>query len=141
MVIGFRVAVVGKSRNLHPIVRDEVYRIVGEGLRNAFRHSNAKRIEVEILYDERRLRVLVRDDGKGIDPKCLSDDRRGGHYGLRGMRERAKLIGGQLTVWSELNSGTEVELSIPAAGAYTTSSERPRFWFAKKGSRRQSVDE
>jgi signal transduction histidine kinase len=80
----FRVAVVGESRNLHPIVRDEVYRIVGEGLRNAFRHANAKRIEVDILYDERRLRVLVRDDGKGIDPKCLSDDRREGHYGLRG---------------------------------------------------------
>ena len=132
MVIGFRVAVVGKSRNLHPIVRDEVYRIVGEGLRNAFRHANAKRIEVEILYDERRLRVLVRDDGKGIDPKCLSDDRRVGHYGLRGMRERAKLIGGQLTVGSELDTGTEVELNIPAARAYTASPEEHGSRFVEK---------
>ena len=79
----------------------------------------AQHIEVEIHYDERQLRVRVRDDGKGIDPKLMSDDgHREGHFGLRGMRERAKLIGGKLTVWSELDSGTEVELSIPAARAY-----------------------
>ncbi len=107
-------------RDLHPILRDEVYRITGESIRNAFRHADAKQIEVEIHYDDRRLRVRVRDDGKGIDPKLLSDDGREGHFGLRGMRERAKLIGGKLTVWSELDAGTELELSIPAARAYTT---------------------
>ena len=69
---------------------------------------------MEIHYDERQIRLRVRDDGKGIDPKLLSDDGREGHFGLRGMRERAKLIGGKLTVWSELDAGTEVELSIPA---------------------------
>ena len=128
----FRVAVEGRPRNLHPIVRDEVFRIAGEGLRNAFRHANAKRIEVEIGYDQRRLRLCVRDDGKGVDPKSLSADGREGHYGLRGMRERAKLIGGQLTVWSELDSGTEVELTIPAARAYPASPEGRRSWFAEK---------
>lgn len=127
----FSVQVEGIPRELHPILRDEVYRIVGEAMRNAFRHSDAKQIEVEIRYDDRQLRARVRDDGKGIDPKLLSDDGRKGHFGLRGMRERAKLIGGKLTVWSELDSGTEVELSIPANRAYTTA-DGQRSWLAEK---------
>ena len=128
----FTVQVEGAPRNLHPIVRDEVYRIAGEMLRNAFRHADAQRIEVEIRYDERQLRVRVRDDGKGIDPQHLSDDGRGGHFGLRGMRERSKLIGGKLTIWSELNSGTEVELSIPGDHAYGTAPERHGSWLVEK---------
>ena len=128
----FCVAVEGKSRNLHSMVRDEVYRIAGEGMRNAFRHANAKRIEVEICYGDRQLSMRVRDDGKGIDRKSLSSDGREEHFGLRGMWERAKLVGGQLTVWSELHSGTEVELSIPAARAYIASTEGGRSWFARK---------
>jgi len=119
----FQVHVEGTPRDLHPILRDEVYRITGEGIRNAFLHADAKQIEVEIRYDERQLRLRVRDDGKGIDPKLLGDDGRQGHFGLRGMRERAKLIGGKLTLWSEMDAGTEVELSIPAARAYTPPSE------------------
>jgi signal transduction histidine kinase/ligand-binding sensor domain-containing protein len=116
----FQVNVEGTARDLHPIVRDEIYRITGEAMRNAFRHAEATQIEVEIHYDERRLRVRVRDDGKGVDEKLLGDGGREGHFGLRGMRERATLIGGKLTVWSELSAGTEVELSVPAAGAYTS---------------------
>jgi signal transduction histidine kinase/ligand-binding sensor domain-containing protein len=128
----FQVHVEGTPRNLHPILRDEVYRITGEGIRNAFRHADAKQIEVEIHYDDRRVRVRVRDDGKGIDPKLLSDTGRQGHFGLRGMRERAKLIGGKLTVWSELGAGTELELSIPAARAYTAPMDGKRMGLAGK---------
>jgi signal transduction histidine kinase len=128
----FQVEVEGTARDLHPIVRDEVYRIAGEALRNAFKHAQAQRIEVEIRYDERRFRLRVRDDGKGIDAKLLNDGERPGHYGLRGMRERAKLLGGKLTVWSELDSGTELELGIPAANAYTTADIGMRSWLADK---------
>ena len=128
----FHVAVEGTPRNLHPILRDEVYRIAGEALRNAFRHARARRIEVEVRYDERQLRLRVRDDGKGIDPKLLSEDGRAGHYGLHGMRERAKVVGGKLAVWSELDSGTEVELSIPASHASETSAARRRSWLTEK---------
>jgi ligand-binding sensor domain-containing protein/signal transduction histidine kinase len=127
----FGVQVEGTPRNLHPILRDEVYRIAGEAMRNAFLHADAKQIEVEIHYDERQIRLRVRDDGKGINPKLLSDDGPEGHFGLRGMRERAKLIGGKLTVWSELDAGTEVELSIPAARAYTAPAGQ-RSWLAEK---------
>jgi ligand-binding sensor domain-containing protein/signal transduction histidine kinase len=128
----FHVEVEGTSRNLHPILRDEVYRIAGEALRNAFRHAEARRIEVEIRYDERQFGLRVRDDGKGIDSKLLDDDERPGHYGMRGMRERAELLGGKVTVWSELDSGTEVELSIPAGNAYATADGRRRSWLAEK---------
>jgi len=128
----FHVEVEGTPRDLHPILRDEVYRITGEALRNAFKHAQAERIEVEIRYDERQFRLRVRDDGKGIDSKLLNDVERPGHYGMRGMRERAKLLGGKLTVWSEVETGTEVELSIPAANAYATADGRRRSWLAER---------
>jgi signal transduction histidine kinase len=115
----------GGTRDLPPLLRDEVYRIAGEALRNAFRHSGARRIEVEIHYDKRELRVRIRDDGKGIDPQVLSAGGRGGHHGLPGMHERARLVGGKLAVWSQPGSGTEIELSIPAARAYAKISEAP----------------
>jgi signal transduction histidine kinase len=127
----FEVEVEGAPRNLHPILRDEVYRIAAEAMRNAFQHAHAQRIEVEILYGERWLRLRVRDDGKGIDPKFLSADGRAKHYGLHGLRERAQLVGGKLTVWSKLDSGTEVDLSIPASTAYATSHRR-RSWLSEK---------
>jgi ligand-binding sensor domain-containing protein/signal transduction histidine kinase len=128
----FHVEVEGTPLDLHPILRDEVYRIVGEALRNSFRYAQAQRIEVEIRYDEWQLRLRVRDDGRGIDAKHLEGDGYAGHYGLRGMRERAKLMGGKLAVWSELDSGTEVELSIPGSRAYETSPARRRSWLAEK---------
>jgi ligand-binding sensor domain-containing protein/anti-sigma regulatory factor (Ser/Thr protein kinase) len=114
----FRVAVEGKARELHPILRDEIYKIAAEALRNAFQHAQARQIEVEIRYDARQFRLRVRDDGRGIDPAVLSGEGKEGHYGLRGMRERAVLVGGNLTVWSEVDAGSELELCIPASAAY-----------------------
>jgi signal transduction histidine kinase/ligand-binding sensor domain-containing protein len=112
------VRVEGQTRDLHPIVRDEVYRVAGEALRNAFRHAQAGRIEAEIHYDDKQLRVRIRDDGKGIDPQVLQEEGRAGHFGLPGMHERAKLVDGTLDVSSGKGAGTEVELRIPAAIAY-----------------------
>lgn len=126
------VSVEGTARNLHPLVRDEVYRIAGEAVRNAFRHANARRIEVEIRYDERRLRVRVRDDGRGIQPAVLEGDRPG-HFGLPGMRERAEVIGGRLNVWSEGGLGTEIELTIPAGAAYVRSRPRSSLFAGRTG--------
>ena len=87
---------------------------------------------MELRYDERQLRLRVRDDGKGIDPNFLTAEGRAGHFGLHGMHERAKLIGGKLTVWSAPDSGTEIELSIPAARAYAESPGSRRTWFGEK---------
>ena len=115
----FRVTVEGDSRDLHPILRDEIYRIAAEAMRNAFHHAQPRQVEVEIRYDNQQFRLRVRDDGKGIDPAVLSGQGREGHFGLTGMRERANAIGGKLVVWSEPQAGTEVELRIPADAAYT----------------------
>ncbi len=93
---------------------------------------------MEIRYDQRQLRVRVRDDGKGIAPKLLKEEGRAGHFGLRGMLERAKLMGGKLAVWSELDAGTEVELRIPASRAYAASPVRRRSWLAEKFSRQDT---
>ena len=112
------VQVEGTPAPLNPVVRDEVYRIVTEAVRNAIRHANASRIEVVIRYDEHYLRLRIGDNGKGIDPAVLDGDHKAGHWGLRGMRERAKLVGGTLEVWSQVDTGTEIEMKIPAATAY-----------------------
>jgi signal transduction histidine kinase len=117
----FSVRVEGPSRNLAPLVRDEVHRIGCEVVRNAFRHAEARSIVVEVYYLERQLKVCVLDNGKGIDPDILAAGGRAGHYGLPGMRERAKLLGGKLTVTSRPGYGTQAELTIPASFAYIKS--------------------
>jgi signal transduction histidine kinase len=121
----------GTPRKLRAVVRDEIYRIAGEALRNAFRHSGATRIEVELQYDERNFELRVRDDGKGIDSKFLSEEGRGKHFGLSGMRERAEMIGGKLVLWTSPDSGTELELKVPGTRAYRASPRR-RSWLLKR---------
>jgi len=88
-----------------------------EALQNAFRHAQASQIEADITYGDSLLRLRVRDDGKGIDPKHLQAGR-DGHWGLPGMRERAQQIGAQFEMWSEVGAGTEVELRIPGSIVY-----------------------
>jgi signal transduction histidine kinase len=127
----FRVSVEGRPRDLHPILRDDIYRIAREALRNAFHHANASKIEAEITYGQRLLRLRIRDDGKGIDPKLL-DVGRDGHWGLPGMRERAQEIGGQFDIWSEVGAGTEMELRIPGAIAYGIAPRRGGFGLFRK---------
>jgi signal transduction histidine kinase len=126
------IAVTGTPQALHPVLRDDVYRIAGEALRNAFRHARARRIELEIRYGIKQFVVRIRDNGQGIDPALL-DGQRAGHFGLAGMRERAELIGGHLEIWSEVGAGTEVDLTIPAGAAYAAPRGRSRFsWRARR---------
>jgi signal transduction histidine kinase len=118
IVPSYRVLVEGTPRRLHPVVRDDLYRIAREAVRNAFRHAHATEIELDVRYDEGALRLRIRDDGSGIDPQVLSVGKRKGHYGLPGMRERATSIGGHLEIWSESRRGTEIEITIPGLIAY-----------------------
>jgi ligand-binding sensor domain-containing protein/signal transduction histidine kinase len=124
----FRLEVEGARQPLEPLLQDEVSRIAGELLRNAFRHSQARQIEVEIRYDPRLLRLHVRDDGKGIHPDILKAGGRDGHWGLAGMRERAKRIGARLDFWSEAGAGTEAQLTVPASIAYQANHKESRLW-------------
>jgi signal transduction histidine kinase len=122
----FRVSIEGAPRELDSLLRDDIYRIAREALRNAFVHGQATKIEAEIAYGERLLRLRIRDDGKGIDPKML-DEGRDRHWGLPGMRERAQQAGAQLEIWSEVGAGTELELRIPGSIAYETPPDRAGF--------------
>jgi signal transduction histidine kinase len=116
--VEFSVIVEGELRELNPLVRDEAYWIGHEALVNALHHAGAKLIEVEIAYDPSQLRLRIRDDGCGIDSRILEAGGKPGHWGMRGMRERAAKIGAHLETWSQPGAGTEVELRIPGSVAY-----------------------
>jgi signal transduction histidine kinase len=104
-------SVVGDAREMHPIVRDEIYRIGYEAIRNACMHSRASQLEVELRYAH-DLTLRVSDNGTGIDP-AIADRGKDGHFGLQGMRERTARIGGNLTLGSSSNSGAEIKLIVP----------------------------
>ena len=104
-------SVIGDAREMHPIVRDEVYRIGYEAIRNAYQHSKASRLTVELAYAQ-DLTLRVGDNGMGIEPDVAAAGK-DGHFGLQGMRERAARIGGTLTLVSSRASGTEINLVVP----------------------------
>ena len=110
----------GEGRTLSLTTQDEVCRIAVELLRNAYQHAQAHRIEVEVRYGDEMFRLRIRDDGKGIDRSVLREGGSAGHWGLRGIRERAERIGAQVDFWSEAGAGTEVQVEVPASIAYET---------------------
>ena len=128
----FQLIVEGERRGLVPLVEEEIVRMARELLRNAFQHAHAHRIEAEIRYDADVFRMLVRDDGRGIDPKILKDGGRPGHWGMAGAHERARGLGARLEFWSEAEAGTEVRLTLPAAIAYEKSRSSTRFRLFRK---------
>ena len=122
-----RVIVEGNRRAKRAMIKEEVYRIARELLRNAYRHAQARNIEAELRYDDAAFLLVVRDDGKGIDSNVLKDHGRAGHWGLPGMYERAEGMGARLDTWSEAGAGTEVRLTVPAAIAYEKPGDSGRF--------------
>jgi signal transduction histidine kinase len=132
------VIVEGTPRALHPSVRDELYRIGREALVNAFLHARASLVELELEYGKRAMRLLVRDDGGGVDPGVLRVGR-DGHYGLSGMRERAERIGGRLRLWSAPGAGTEVELVVRSALAQSPAGARRWGWLGRLASSRSGA--
>jgi ligand-binding sensor domain-containing protein/signal transduction histidine kinase len=136
----FSVIVVGRPQSVGPVLRAEILRIAREAIRNSFRHAHAGRIETEIAYEEPLFRLRFRDDGRGIDPGVLERGKRAGHWGLVGMEERAKRVGGQLDVWSKVGAGTEVELRIPGQIAYEALPTRTFFQIFRRKAK-QNHDE
>lgn len=114
----FSVIVEGPARRISTLAICDIERIACEAVRNCLQHSQAKRIEVELAFGRRHLRICIRDDGIGIDTAVLAQGSRAGHWGLIGMRERAEQLRARLNVWSRPGAGTEVELKIPAEVAY-----------------------
>jgi len=130
--IDFRLVVEGEPIPLRSVIRDDVYSIGREALVNAFRHSHAGRIDVQLEYAPTQLRILVRDDGNGIDAHVLESGR-DGHWGLSGMRERAERIGAKLKLMSRPGNGTEVELRVPSDIAFESRSHpRTSNWLSRR---------
>jgi signal transduction histidine kinase len=129
--VKFLVVTEGQQRPLHPLLRDEVYRIGREALINAFRHARANRIDVTLTFTSNKLRLRVRDDGCGIDSNTLQSGR-DGHWGLSGMRERADRIGARLQLFSSPSAGTEIELSVPGSVAFQDEPAARRRWFRRR---------
>jgi signal transduction histidine kinase/ligand-binding sensor domain-containing protein len=119
--VDFQVVTDDEVRLIQPLIRDEAYLIAREAVINAFRHSQASKIEVEVNYAPRQFRISIRDNGCGIDAGTLKTGREG-HWGLAGIRERADRIGAKLEVSSRVNGGTEIDLSVPGAVAYQENS-------------------
>lgn len=117
--IEVHINVSGEARPLRRRVREESYRIAREALVNAFKHSEASTIEVLIDYEPKWLRISVRDDGKGAATEMLKQDA-GGHWGMRGMRERARELGANVELRSNPGAGVTMELAVPASAAYSS---------------------
>jgi signal transduction histidine kinase len=116
-------SVTGDAKEMHPVVRDEIYRVGYEAIRNACTHSRGSRLEVELEYGH-DLVLHVKDDGVGIDP-TIGDHGKEGHFGLQGMHERVARIGGSLTVASSASSGTEILLTVPGGIVFREPSASP----------------
>src|SRR5262249_10613822 len=129
--IGFRVMVEGRPRPVHPIIRDEVYRIGREVLIHAFRHAHAKNIDVVVKYKTGHLRVIIRDDGGGIDPQVQQPERDNQAW-LPGVRTRAHSFGARLKIRNGAAGDTEIELSVPGHVAFQDQPTKNLLkWFAR----------
>jgi signal transduction histidine kinase len=109
---------VGNHLDLRPPVQSEIEQIAREAIANAVRHSGANMIRLDIMYQPSHFFMSITDSGSGIDQETQTSGREG-HWGIAGMRERAKSIGGRLRILPHSPSGTVVELSLRAAVAYS----------------------
>jgi ligand-binding sensor domain-containing protein/signal transduction histidine kinase len=121
----YSVLVEGRPRDLAPLVRDEIFQIAREAVRNSLAHAQGQQIEVELIYRESEFRLRVRDDGVGFN-LGIAEHRRLGHFGVQGMRERAESFGARFRIWSESGAGTEVELVVPARICYRREAHRAK---------------
>ncbi|OJH35665.1 sensor histidine kinase [Cystobacter ferrugineus] len=116
------VSVTGDERPLHAAVRDELLMIAREAMTNAVHHAKAQSIAVSLTYDENRLSLCVKDDGMGLDPGYANHHGKPGRYGIKGMFERARRLGGALRIRNAPEGGTEVDVRIHAGSAYAETS-------------------
>jgi two-component system sensor histidine kinase DegS len=105
----------GDERRLDPDIELVLFRIVQEALSNVWRHSQATAAQITVVFDTRKIRIIVKDDGQGFHvPKDIGDLAKDGKLGLAGMQERVRLLNGTVTVASEPGKGTVVTVDVHA---------------------------
>jgi signal transduction histidine kinase/ligand-binding sensor domain-containing protein len=122
----FSVVRTGSPKPLRPACAEEVYNVAREALTNVRQHAHATSVEVELEYARDRFRLTIRDDGSGMDPQALAEESNHGHFGVTGMRERARQLEAKFAIFSRDATGTEIELVVPAAAAYLATAWRWR---------------
>lgn len=105
-----QVEVGGTYRRLSRTVEDNLLRIGQEAMTNAIKHARASRLQIDLRFESKRVRFSIRDDGIGFEESKAPET---GHFGLIGMRERARQIGGELQVTSRPSGGTEILVEVP----------------------------
>jgi signal transduction histidine kinase len=95
--------------SLSPDVEQTIYRVAQEAVANVTHHANAQTLTVQLSVNEAKVSLLVRDDGLGFN---VQQDEEAGHFGLPGMRERAQLVSGKLTITSKPGQGTTIHLTV-----------------------------
>jgi signal transduction histidine kinase len=126
--IGFEIQIQGTARGVRPEVAAEIYAITREALTNAFAHSDASTVRAKIHFGARSLIAQVTDDGRGFEVARgeTADGRH--HFGIKGMRERARMLDAKIKIYSTQGYGTEIQCTIAASTAYSTLvSDRSRF--------------
>jgi len=120
----FSVVRTGSPKPLRSACAEEVYNVAREALTNVRRHAHATSVKVELEYARDRFRLTIRDDGCGMDPQAVAEDSNRGHFGITGMRERARQLGAKFAIFSRDATGTEIELVVPAAAAFLSTAWR-----------------
>lgn len=113
MTMRAKLTMQGEPRSLPIEWETNLLRIGQEVLTNALRHAKASEFNVLLAFDNREVRLNLRDNGRGFDPRMKSEG-----FGLRGMRERAEGIGGQFSIQSSEGNGTAVTVVLPLAGVF-----------------------
>jgi signal transduction histidine kinase/ligand-binding sensor domain-containing protein len=121
-------------RDMDPLARDELYGIAREAVHNAIAHAEASRIDVVIGTEGAELVLRVRDDGRGIDDAVLRGGGRAGHWGLRGIQERAHTLGGTAAFSSRADGGTEVTVRTPMNRIFPSRGGWWRRWWRERAS-------
>ncbi|HUA24897.1 MAG TPA: two-component regulator propeller domain-containing protein [Steroidobacteraceae bacterium] len=128
----FKVDVVGEPKTLTADAEEQLLDIAREAVRNAYLHAMATRIVVTLEYRRRSLILIVADDGRGFDPPTAQERVKTMHFGLLGMRERARQLRAQFHVNSSRNAGTRIEVVVPAKAVYRDTFRWP--WQSRSGS-------
>ncbi len=124
--VASQITLEGAERPLAPAACEEIRRIVWEALFNVARHARASRVDISIVFTGRALAITIVDNGIGIDAETVSADSLAGHFGIQGMRERAKRLKARLQIESLPGAGTSVKLRVPASVAYRRKPARLR---------------
>lgn len=114
--VTIEISYTGERKRLDSIIEVALYRVIQEAVQNTIKHARAANIRVNVEIDSYRIMAVITDDGIGFDFETCLKEPRPDSYGLLGMKERVEILGGQLTIESQPDKGTEIMAVLPLSG-------------------------